>query len=226
MLLRRPLRRTSLETGRRRVAKRLLSMGMVFGRISEETPAFELLKEHDSYQIRQYVPSVSAETTYVADGLDENTSQAFRRLAQYIGVFSTPQNKNAGGQAEPVAMTAPVLMAPPGAQGMTRSPASSAVQDESVTARLTQAARSGPRTMAFLLPAKYVAASPPSKLPCVTAQSSVLPYFLVALRHCKVFCPATGNQRARTLGTAPWRMHLCQLTALSSCDSCPAASKP
>ena len=90
-----------------------MSMGMVFGRISEETPGFELLKEHASYQIRHYVPSVSAETTYINEGgLDENTSQAFRRLAQYIGVFSSPQNKNAGGNPEPVAMTAPVLMAP------------------------------------------------------------------------------------------------------------------
>eukprot|EP01043_Picozoa_sp_COSAG02_P042448 COSAG02_NODE_3610_length_6484_cov_2.117269_6_plen_238_part_00 len=133
-------------------------MGMVFGKVSEETPAFELLKQAQSYQVRQYVPSVSAETTYVnAGGLDENTSQAFRRLAQYIGVFSTPQNRNAGGDAEPVAMTAPVLMAPPGAQAITGSPsaAPSASLDESVTAGLTMGARSGPRTMAFLLPSKY-----------------------------------------------------------------------
>jgi hypothetical protein len=124
-------------------------MGMVFGKVSEETPAFELLKQAPSYQVRQYVPSVAAETTYVnAGGLDENTSQAFRRLAQYIGVFSTPQNRNSGGHAEPVAMTAPVLMAPPSAS-------TSASLDESVTAGLTMGVRSGPRTMAFLLPSKY-----------------------------------------------------------------------
>mgnify|MGYP002631675085 CR=1 FL=1 len=147
-----------------RVSKRL-SMGMVFGKVSEETPAFEMLKDTESFQVRQYAPSVSAETTYIsAGGLDENTSDAFRRLAQYIGVFSTPQNKNAAGLAEPVSMTAPVLLAPPGAQAITGSPsaAPTTALDESVTAGLTQGARSGPRTMAFLLPAKSVSIDSPS----------------------------------------------------------------
>ena len=135
------------------------AMGMVFGKVGEETPAFELLQEAASFQVRHYVPSVAAETTYLSAGIDDNTSDAFRRLAQYIGVFSAPQNKNADGQAEPVAMTAPVLMSQPqhaeGAATAGSTP-SSAGLDAPLTAGLADGA-GRPRTMAFLLPSKYTA---------------------------------------------------------------------
>lgn len=178
-----------------RVSKRL-SMGMVFGKVSEETPAFELLKDTGSFQVRKYAPSVSAETTYVnAGGLDQNTSDAFRRLAQYIGVFSIPRNKNAGGLAEPVAMTAPVLLAPPGAQAITGSPsaAPSTVLDESVTAGLTQGARSGPRTMAFLLPAKCVAIDSPSSFFTLLCHAQTCSrHVLISLRALQVYSSGGG----------------------------------
>jgi len=89
-----------------------LTMGSVFGRISEETPKFALvraLKKHD-VQIRRYAPNTaimydrSARPSDADRNGDENGG--FMKLAGYIGVGGRPQND----KGEAIAMTAPVLM--------------------------------------------------------------------------------------------------------------------
>jgi hypothetical protein len=134
-------------------------MGMVFGRVSEETPAFELIKQATAFQVRAFVPGVAAECQYSADAMGSSAGQsdAFRKLAKYIGVFGSPENRNAGGAAEPIAMTAPVFMVPPDASAA-GAPAAGVGLNTSLDAPLTGGGAKhagGPRTMAFLLPAKY-----------------------------------------------------------------------
>ena len=38
-------------------------MGMIFGKVSEETPKFALLKEKAAYEVRAYQPKLIAEVT-------------------------------------------------------------------------------------------------------------------------------------------------------------------
>ncbi len=39
-------------------------MTSLFGKITEETPKFEVLKKTDAYEIRKYAPCIIATTTY------------------------------------------------------------------------------------------------------------------------------------------------------------------
>lgn len=134
---------------------------MVFGRVSEETPAFELVKQATAFQVRLFVPSIAAEVRWSdtkGEGLrGDGTSDAFRKLARYIGVFGKPENHKGGGAAaEPIAMTAPVLMTPPVAGG--GAPNAGVGLNTSLDAPLVGGGAQhagGPRSMAFLLPAKY-----------------------------------------------------------------------
>lgn len=120
-------------------------MGMVFGKISEEQPEFEVLRKFDgnmAYEVRQYHDQVRVETSA------RNTDESFKRLARYIGVFGTPENRAPSGE-EPtkIAMTAPVTMEDKG------SPAKIAM-----TAPVTMSEESGDEKsvlMSFILPSKY-----------------------------------------------------------------------
>ena len=108
-------------------------MGIIFGKITVECPDYQLVRSVDrdgyKYEIRRYPGAVAAEVK--SDDLEEEnrtasrfTSAAFRILANYIGVFTTPQNikregvamtapvvttSTTGNQGEKVAMTAPVV---------------------------------------------------------------------------------------------------------------------
>ena len=72
-------------------------MGTVFGRISVERAAHDVVRQVSSNtQIRSYHPCVVAETQ-TGNGSISSTesSAAFRRLGKYIGVFGTPANEGA-----------------------------------------------------------------------------------------------------------------------------------
>ena len=91
---------------------------MVFGRVTEEMPAYQLLKEAPGFQVRAYAALVVAET-HVSGVMDDGRSDAFKRLARYIGVFGEANNRGGHassasltGEPEKIAMTAPVLMRP------------------------------------------------------------------------------------------------------------------
>ena len=66
------------------------------------------------YEVRAYPTLFVAE---VANAEGDN-SQAFRTLAKYIGVFSSPANtQRSTGKAESISMTAPVVMPQPSSSG-------------------------------------------------------------------------------------------------------------
>ncbi|CAD7961867.1 unnamed protein product [Amoebophrya sp. A120] len=76
-------------------------MGSAFGVISEETPAYEVLQRFENYEIRRYEPRVAVQVAMN----HANDSTAFKTLAGYIGVMSSPRNE----RSEAIAMTAPVV---------------------------------------------------------------------------------------------------------------------
>lgn len=80
-------------------------MGMIFGKISVETPKYEVLKTTPDYEIRKYPPCVVAQVTYNPSQFKGNKDGGFMILANYIGALGNPQNK----KPETIAMTAPVV---------------------------------------------------------------------------------------------------------------------
>lgn len=80
-------------------------MGMILGKITVETPKFEVLHSCPDYEIRRYSPSVVAEVTYDPKQLKGDRDGGFMILANYIGVLGQPQNS----KPEKIAMTAPVI---------------------------------------------------------------------------------------------------------------------
>ncbi|KAL9273529.1 Heme-binding-like protein [Drosera capensis] len=116
------------------------------GKITVETPKYEVVKSTDEYEIRQYAPAVVAEVTF-----DEKKENGFLVLANYIGALGKPQN----ARPEKIAMTAPVV---------TKAAAAAAAEKIAMTAPVvtTKAGGSGDEssekklvTMQFILPSKY-----------------------------------------------------------------------
>eukprot|EP00923_Selenidium_pygospionis_P002000 GHVN01003079.1.p1 GENE.GHVN01003079.1~~GHVN01003079.1.p1 ORF type:complete len:211 (-),score=51.77 GHVN01003079.1:286-918(-) len=94
-------------------------MGSLFGRISETGPKYKVISTSPNrYEIRHYPTSTIAYTTMPSSTSPDQSphqpiasesgrparNNAFRRLASYIGVFSTPQNE----RSEAIPMTVPV----------------------------------------------------------------------------------------------------------------------
>lgn len=73
--------------------------------MATERPAFTVVKQYDSFEVREYPPLLVAETTVDGDR-DEASSAGFRLLAAYI--FGGNQG------AKSIAMTAPVTQQPAG----------------------------------------------------------------------------------------------------------------
>ncbi|XP_024935142.1 heme-binding-like protein At3g10130, chloroplastic [Ziziphus jujuba] len=120
-------------------------MGMVFGKISVETPKYEVIRSFTDYEIRKYAPSVIAQVTYDPSQFKGDKDGGFTLLANYIGALGNPQNV----KPEKIAMTAPVI---------TKAPQSTAEQI-AMTAPVVTKSRGGEEkkmvTMQFLLPDKY-----------------------------------------------------------------------
>jgi hypothetical protein len=145
-------------------------------------------------------------------------TQAFRVLATYIGVFSTPANERSG-QATSIAMTAPVVSqkAEPEAIAMTAPVVSS--QQQGGTAE----------TMSFILPASFTMDTAPKptdprvKLVAHPAQT-------VAVSSFSWWCdmPRAEKEAALLLAqlesdkvavAGPWRLCRCVQTNKSDCQS-------
>jgi hypothetical protein len=127
-------------------------MGMVFGRIDTETAPFELLPSPSAeYELRQYPPSLIAETDSEQGPKGDNV--AFRRLANYIGVFKEPHNT----AKAPIAMTAPVMSA--GGKGGGGSGGSGGGEAIAMTAPVMRSEGSeeggSGGVLAFIMPAQY-----------------------------------------------------------------------
>ena len=74
-----------------------------------EEPAYEVVREADGYELREYAPYLVAETT-VDGGFDETGTAAFERLAGYIFGNNRRRDRMAAGPDDSVRMkmTVPV----------------------------------------------------------------------------------------------------------------------
>ena len=88
------------------------AMGQVVGKIDVEQAKYETVWEKDDVEIRRYDSAVAVETKFTCTKADcvqgSGNSEAFQRLAKYIGVFGTPENQ-LDSSSEKISMTAPVL---------------------------------------------------------------------------------------------------------------------
>lgn len=87
------------------------AMGMVFGKISVETPKYTVVAKEPDFEVREYEPWLIAETSY--NPSQEKEGEAFMVLANYIGALGKARNVkpslDKGEEAEKIAMTAPVI---------------------------------------------------------------------------------------------------------------------
>nr|GMC91920.1 heme-binding-like protein At3g10130, chloroplastic [Ipomoea batatas]GMC93768.1 heme-binding-like protein At3g10130, chloroplastic [Ipomoea batatas]GMC97610.1 heme-binding-like protein At3g10130, chloroplastic [Ipomoea batatas] len=120
-------------------------MGMILGKITVETPKYQVIHAAAEYEIRQYPPAVIAEVTYHPTQFKGNKDGGFTLLANYIGALGNPQN----AKPEKIAMTAPVI---------TRESSSEQI---AMTAPVVTKGGGGEEkavTMQFILPSKYARA--------------------------------------------------------------------
>ncbi|XP_057778086.1 uncharacterized protein LOC130996833 [Salvia miltiorrhiza] len=122
-------------------SRNLSTMGMILGKISVETPKYEVIAAADDYEIRKYPPSVVAEVTYDPAQFNSDKDGGFTILANYIGALGNPQNT----KPEKIAMTAPVIT-------------KTSSEKIAMTAPVVTKGGGELVTMGFILPSKYVRA--------------------------------------------------------------------
>lgn len=120
-------------------------MGIVFGIVGVEEPAFRVLAQRTRFEVRVLPPAIAATVRqHMGDG---GNGAAFPVLARYIGVMSaTPNN----AKSEAIAMTAPVVQCP--------------LTDEAKAATTQTGYGTGDMSMTFLLPASFTMDSAPEPL--------------------------------------------------------------
>jgi hypothetical protein len=106
-----------------------------------EEPRFKVLEQDGSYELREYLPYIVAETRVEA-GFEDAGSVAFQRLFRYISGNNIAQQK--------IAMTAPVTQ--------------SRGEKISMTAPVSQVADGKAYVVAFTLPSKYTLGTAPQPL--------------------------------------------------------------
>jgi hypothetical protein len=106
-----------------------------------EEPRFDVLEKDGSFELREYLPYIVAETRVEAD-FEEAGSVAFQRLFRYISGNNIAQQK--------IAMTAPVTQ--------------SRGEKISMTAPVSQVADGKAYVVAFTLPSNYTLATAPKPL--------------------------------------------------------------
>eukprot|EP00252_Welwitschia_mirabilis_P014190 TRINITY_DN31256_c0_g1_i1.p2 TRINITY_DN31256_c0_g1~~TRINITY_DN31256_c0_g1_i1.p2 ORF type:complete len:207 (-),score=5.78 TRINITY_DN31256_c0_g1_i1:1258-1878(-) len=95
---------------RKRRTRKKSAMGSALGKISVETPKYEVVTKGDDFEIREYEPCVSALVTYESSASGRGRDGGFNTLAHYIGAFGTPQNtSSSSSSSEKISMTAPVI---------------------------------------------------------------------------------------------------------------------
>jgi len=132
-------------------------MGIVFGVIGVERPAFEVLETFQEYDVRHFTQEMVKAEISSSDfgGKKEFDKRGFGVLAKYIGVFGNPNNE--GKTA--IAMTAPVVTQ--GSNGDGGKPTPIAMTAPVVTQADTKAGGDH-ETMAFILPAEFTMETAPT----------------------------------------------------------------
>jgi hypothetical protein len=106
--------------------------------MATEEPRFKLLEKDGSFELREYVPYIVAETRVEAS-FEDAGSVAFQRLFRYISGNNVAQQK--------IAMTAPVSQSPG--------------EKIAMTAPVSQSAEGNAYLVAFTLPSTYTLATAP-----------------------------------------------------------------
>ncbi|QJB69474.1 SOUL family heme-binding protein [Parasphingorhabdus halotolerans] len=112
-------------------------MGCAHAQDSIEQPKYDVIKQSDGVELRNYAPYLAAEVTIEAGSSDEASNKGFRQLAGYI--FGGNQ------RADKIAMTAPVT-----------TQAKSASTTIAMTAPVTTSKNEdGAYTIQFSMPSKW-----------------------------------------------------------------------
>ncbi|KAL5729934.1 hypothetical protein ACHQM5_002821 [Ranunculus cassubicifolius] len=145
-------------------------MGMVFGKITVETPKYQILKSAATYEIRKYPPAVIAQYTYDPSQMKGDKDGGFQVLAGYIGAIGSPQNTKpekiamtapviTSSEAEKIAMTAPVITSSEAEKIAMTAPVITSSEPEKIamTAPVFTNSEEDKKmvTMQFILPSKY-----------------------------------------------------------------------
>eukprot|EP00947_MAST-08B_sp_MAST-8B-sp1_P005059 g5059.t1 len=137
-------------------------MGIIFGKIDVEKARYDIVKKIGNYEVRKYHPAVAVQTT-APDVKTDNRS--FGKLARYIGVFGTPENKARGGEggdaAGKVAMTAPVVSREAVAMTAPVVSREAVAMTAPVVSKEQGADSKKAMVMQFILPAKYTMETAP-----------------------------------------------------------------
>jgi SOUL heme-binding protein len=127
----------------------LLSSGQV---MAIEEPKYEVLLADGPYEIRQYAPTLIAETIVEGD-MDEASNKGFRLIADFIfGNNQVAQSLN----SEKIAMTAPVTVEPQSAKISMTAPVTVVPQVDGSNMQLAKQWR-----INFVMPNHYTLASIP-----------------------------------------------------------------
>ena len=115
-----------------------------------EEPVFKVTLKADAFEVRQYAPTLIAETLVEGD-MDEASNKGFRRIADYI--FGNNRAAQSGSSAK-IAMTAPVTVEPQSEKiAMTAPVTMSAATKDMREAKLWR--------VHFVMPSQYTLSSIP-----------------------------------------------------------------
>eukprot|EP00850_Spirogloea_muscicola_P001078 SM000004S14948 [mRNA] locus=s4:424515:425772:+ [translate_table: standard] len=130
-------------------------MGIVLGRITVETPKYDVVAQGEGFEVRQYAPQLAADVTYDGGPFKSGGDAGFSPLAQYMGALGRPHNRAPGGdKGEKIAMTAPVITEDTDKGEKIAMTAPVITEDRSDSGSSATAGHQR-TTMTFLLPIKY-----------------------------------------------------------------------
>lgn len=146
----------------------LLGTGQV---MAIEEPKYDLLQSDGAYEIRQYAPTLIAET--VVDGdMDEASNKGFRLIADFI--FGNNQTADTS-TSEKIAMTAPVTVEPQSAKISMTAPVTVEPQNDGSNMQQAKQWR-----VHFVMPSRYTLSNiPKPKNNAVNLQEIPSKFFVV-----------------------------------------------
>jgi len=156
----------------------LSSLGSILGKIDVETPKYSIEDSwtKENVELRKYPEGVAVETL-----MDSADDSGFRLLAQYIGVFGEPANRN----TQAIAMTAPVVTKEEG-------------RTIAMTAPVITEEKGARKAMQFILPSEYKSIKDAPEPTNKDVHLVAIPERLVAVeRYAGTTSPLDTENRAR-----------------------------
>jgi hypothetical protein len=149
----------------------LLGLSWAGQAMAIEEPKFEVIASDGPFEIRQYAPTLIAETLVEGD-MDEASNKGFRLIADFI--FGNNQVAPSSGN-EKIAMTAPVTVEPQSAKIAMTAPVTVEPQSDAPNVKSAKIWR-----VNFVMPSQYTLASiPKPKNNAVSLREVTSKYFAV-----------------------------------------------